>query len=132
LYRYLAEIPCRKIVFVDACHSGQAYRLVNRLLPGGQGPTIFAACDPTQRAWGQNVKGGHGLFTRAMMDAMTTKFAEADANHDGRLDVDELAQFVESRMETLTAMYMVPVPQTPAIYRPLQDAPALFRKPDGD
>ena len=54
LYEKLAKIAGRKLVILDACHSGEAaYQSVcgSVKYPGGQGPIIIASCDRNQSAY---------------------------------------------------------------------------------
>jgi WD40 repeat protein len=101
LYEKLAAIPCRKLVLLDACHSGEAVaNPVRSLTPGGQGPIILAACDRNQLSY-ENKAFGHGLFTFAILEALGERFAQADRNGDGKLDATELYAYVRGRMPTL-------------------------------
>jgi len=105
IYEKLAMIPCRKLVFLDACHSGQAaVNPVRSLTPGGKGPTILAACDQNEFAF-ENPKFGNGLFTYAMLEALGVNFSQADGKiddkPDGQLDPAELFEYVRGRMPEL-------------------------------
>jgi WD40 repeat protein len=101
LYEKLAAIPCRKLVLLDACHSGEAVaNPVRTLTPGGQGPIILAACDRNQLSY-ENKAFGHGLFTYAILEALGDRFSQADRNGDGRLDATELYAYVRGRMPAL-------------------------------
>src|SRR5262249_46121581 len=101
LYEALAALPCRKIVFLDACRSGAlAINPVRGLTPGGKGPTILAACDRSQPSY-EHEKFGHGVFTYAILEALDKSFARADRNGDGTLDAEEIFAFVQARMPEL-------------------------------
>jgi hypothetical protein len=101
LYEALAALPCRKLVFLDACRSGDmAINPIRNLTPAGKGPTIFAACDRSQPSF-EHGKFGHGLFTYAVVEAMDKSFARADRNSDGQLDAAELFAFVQMRVSEL-------------------------------
>lgn len=103
LYEMLAAIPCRKLVILDACHSGQtAANPIRGLTPGGQGPTIFAACDPSQQSY-EDAKIGHGLYTKALLEALTDRKEDADSNKDGVVDSRELFRYSEERLPQLLA-----------------------------
>jgi len=98
----LSRIPCRKLVLLDACHSGEAAstNLVRHMAPNGKGLTIIAACDQQEQAF-EHEKFKNGLFTYAVMEALGDKFAKADGNDDGRLDPAELYRYVRGRMPEL-------------------------------
>lgn len=44
---------------------------------------------------------GHGLFTAALLDALTTR--NADSNHDAKLSIDELKAFLQTKVRTLAS-----------------------------
>jgi uncharacterized caspase-like protein len=101
LYEALAAIPCRKIVFLDACHAGDlASTPVRDLTPGGKGPTILAACSRGESSW-EDPKRRHGVFTYALLEALGQAFEQADENRDGRLDARELFQYTDARLPAL-------------------------------
>lgn len=106
LYEQLATIPGRKVVFLDACHSGEAvYNPARFLLPNGQGPIIVTACDRSQFSFEHN-KYGNGLFTYALLQAFGTGFGDADrtgpdGKPDGRLDAGELYDYICRQMPGL-------------------------------
>lgn len=101
LYEKLARIRCRKLVLLDACHSGEAaFNPVRSLTPGGQGPTILAACDRSELAY-EHPEKHNGLFTMAILKALGDGFKDADTNNDGQLDSRELIDSVRKRMPEL-------------------------------
>lgn len=91
LFEGLARVNCRKMVLLDACHSGQASEanLLRRAAPNGQGPFIIASCDQSELAY-EHPKLNHGLFTYAVLDALGNGFSKADADVDGVLTAEEL------------------------------------------
>jgi WD40 repeat protein len=101
LYEALAALPCRKVVFLDACRSGDlAINPVRSLTPGGKGPIILAACDRSQPSY-EHEKFGHGVFTYALLEALDKSFARADRNSDGSLDAEEIFAFIQARVPEL-------------------------------
>jgi WD40 repeat protein len=100
----LAALPCRKLVLLDACHSGAAAsNPVRDLTPAGQGPIILAACDQNQSSW-EDVSGGHGLFTTALLEALGGKIEKGVADPyraDGSLDVDSMYHYAEERLPSM-------------------------------
>ena len=101
LYEKLAAINCRKLVLLDACHSGEAAsNPVRGLTPGGQGPVILAACDRNQHSY-ENPKFGHGLFTYTLLEALGDRFAKADADGNKKLDTRELYDYARARLPEL-------------------------------
>jgi uncharacterized caspase-like protein len=102
LFDALARVNCRKVVLLDACHSGQAAEanVLRRLIPDGQGPFVIASCDQSELAY-ENPKLNHGLFTYAVLEALGSGFRKADADSDGTVSADELFEYVSARVPTL-------------------------------
>src|SRR5262249_14809480 len=51
LYDAIISLPCRKLVLLDACHSGTvSISPVRELTRDGVGPVILAACEPNEQA----------------------------------------------------------------------------------
>lgn len=91
LFDGLAKVNCRKVVLLDACHSGQASEanLLRRAAPNGQGPFVIASCDQSELAY-EHPKLNHGIFTYAVLDALGDGFRKADLDSDGILTAEEL------------------------------------------
>jgi WD40 repeat protein len=102
LFDALARINCRKVVLLDACHSGQAVEanVLRRFVPNGHGPFVIAASDASEPSF-EDPKLGHGLFTYALLDALGDDFRKADENSDGALSAEELFRYVGARMPDL-------------------------------
>jgi hypothetical protein len=104
LFTELAKINCRKVVLIDACHSGRATapNLLRRCVPNGQGPVVIAACDQSEESF-EHKPYGHGLFTYAVLGALDKKkdFGTADYNADGALSAEELYEYVAVRVPEL-------------------------------
>ncbi len=129
LYEALAAIRCRKVVFLDACHSGDlALNPVRDLTPGGQGPIIVSACDQAESSWEEGKLLKHGLFTYALLEAMSKGFDEADQDpKDGQLNVPELYEYIRNRVAQLTEEIKKP-PQTPVCFPPEPERFPLVKK----
>jgi WD40 repeat protein len=133
LYEKLAAIKCRKVVLLDACHSGAIGddNQVRSLTPGGRGPTILAACDRGQLSY-EHDKLGHGLFTYALLRAMGEEFSRADLDGDGSLDANEIYRFTYQRVQELLkeigaregAQVPILFPDAPEVYQLVGKAPA--------
>jgi hypothetical protein len=130
LYEKLAAIPCRKLVMLDACHSGEAANPVRLLTPGGQGPTVIAACDRNQSSY-ENKEFGHGLFTYAVLEALGPRLdAASDPNHKGQLRGLDLYRYTRSRLPQLLRQILLPEnQQVPILYAPpgADDVPYAVR-----
>jgi uncharacterized caspase-like protein len=105
--RYFSSIPAlRSVILFDSCESGSAVRMnaVNEFeqeagisrLAEASGRAIITAASETQYALeGHN---GHGAFTYTVLRA----FEEGDLDRDDRLDLAELASFIELGLPSLT------------------------------
>jgi WD40 repeat protein len=136
LYEKLAAIKCRKVVLLDACHSGAIGddNQIRSLTPGGRGPTILAACDRGQLSY-EHDRLGHGLFTYALLRAMGEEFGRADLDGDGSLDANEIYRFTYKRVQELLkeigapegAQVPILFPDAPESYQLVGKAPAGAR-----
>jgi WD40 repeat protein len=131
LYEALAAIPCRKVLFWDACHSGEALPdPIRDLTPGAKGLVVLAACEPNEESF-ESQKFGHGLFTYAVLEALDNQdgaFARADRNHDGLLSVAELFAYAEARLPQLLKEIHREGQQHPVSFPPELSPLPLVRK----
>jgi WD40 repeat protein len=118
LQEKLAAIAGRKVVLLDACHSGQAAvaNPVRPLVPSGQGPIVIAACDRQQRALENDE---HGLFTAALLEALGPNFRDADTDGNQTLDARELFDFTRRELPNLLEKIQEPrFKQRPICFAP--------------
>jgi uncharacterized caspase-like protein len=129
LFDKLARINCRKIVLLDACHSGDiAFNPIRALTPNGQGPTILAACDRSEYSY-EHKKYGSGLFTFAVMHALGEGFDDADESKDGRLDAVEIYLSVQKQMpELLKGVGFPEHAQNPVMFPRRPERYAVYQK----
>jgi hypothetical protein len=100
LYKALVKIPCRKLLLLDTCHSGELRQKgvtthpIRQLTPDGVGPVIFLACQPEQQALGQPLLDPRGrvsgLFLIALAMTLDEEFEAADKNGDKKLMPSEI------------------------------------------
>src|SRR5262249_43910738 len=115
LQEKLAAIPCRKLLLLDACHSGDVAdsNPVRSLTPLGQGPVILAAADRMQVSledpgfgrqlrWFSSKRTGQGLFTYAVLIAMTGNLRKTDLDHNGTVEAKEL--YAAVRTDSMPAL----------------------------
>ena len=107
LYDLLVNIPCRKLVLLDCCHSGSLVgsgdSMIRGLMPEGIGPAIVVACDKSEFSW--DLPRGHGAFSQAILEIFEDRFAETDRDRDGAVTPSELAIRVESRVPSLINLF---------------------------
>jgi hypothetical protein len=98
LFDQLASLPCRKVIIMDACHSGGAIEMVRSLTPDFVvGPTVLTAAGKNQFAIEVPSKM-HGIFTAAILEALDAKFEQADTDHDNKLTPAELHRYCAQRV----------------------------------
>jgi hypothetical protein len=119
----LADLPCRVVLLLDACHSGAAGNAKERVPPrldkiGGEltevGTVVLFAAGTDEQA-GEDEKLGHGYFTKAMLEALREGKADRSPQ-DGHISLNELLTYVEFR-----------VPQLNGEQHPTSDKPGSVR-----
>jgi hypothetical protein len=99
LYLALAKVPCRKLVLLDACHSGDVVgNVIRDLSQQGVGAIIMTACATHEVA---RESEEHGYFTLAILEALGEKFDKADLDRNGKLDAAEIFRYVRERVQKL-------------------------------
>jgi hypothetical protein len=109
-FRTLAEVPCRKIVMLDTCHSGAIQLLRSRGLKAAvrelEADVILTVTASTgeQRA-AEKAEWQHGVFTRCLLDALE---GQAGPSGGGIVTLDELVRFVKQAVPKLTSGLQTP------------------------
>ncbi|MEZ4962064.1 MAG: caspase family protein [Saprospiraceae bacterium] len=117
----LNPLPCRKIVFIDACHSGSFENATTAsntgfseagnarsatliaLSSADQNTYTLASCRAEESSW-EDEKWGNGAFTKAIIGAFQNeKFKDAEgefspAEKDGILTIGELYHYIGRRV----------------------------------
>ncbi|WP_168218747.1 caspase family protein [Limnoglobus roseus] len=111
IFDRLKQAKGRKMVFIDACHSGAADREANvdgprDLRRDGKGPIVLTAAMPDQFAWEDVVevagqKTQRGLFSVGLGEGLTTHKQDADRDGDGVLTIGELYVYTRDRVNVL-------------------------------
>lgn len=109
LLPYLAQIPCRKVIFLDACHSGAAFPNapvgsgIQRISDGRSGVDMLLSCQPHEFSY-EDEKWGNGAFTKTLIYALEGFCQPAsvtDLNRDNQLDLQELFAFLQREVPKL-------------------------------
>jgi len=105
--------PCKKLIFLDACHSGQsafdlmdlAYvksadlnDIVKELVDAEGGITVMTSSSGKEYSYEQP-DWGHGAFTKAILEGLD---GEADYNDNEVINLMELNLYVTERVKELT------------------------------
>ena len=125
----LNTIPGKKLMFIDACHSGtiggRSYsdkaisKLLNDLMNKTPGMEIFASCGSNEYSY-EDEAWQNGAFTEALLEAFDNKevsiggekiradryghnpeTGERTDDPDGVLTIEELREFVQKRVQSL-------------------------------
>lgn len=112
--RQLAGVR-RLILYVDVCRAGKIgqitpdYRATNRvtqrLETGDNFFGMLAAQQGQSAVEGVNYGGGHGAFSYFLIKALN---GDADLNHDGRVTMDELVDYVHDKVAESTGSRQIP------------------------
>ena len=111
----MSGAPCKKLILLDACHSGQSgadlmatkavnvEKIVQEVLSAEPGLTVMTSSSGKEYSY-ETPKWGHGAFTKAILEALesTPSTQNADYNKDGVISLAELNLFVTDRVKTLT------------------------------
>jgi uncharacterized caspase-like protein len=103
-FRLLADVPCRKLAFLDTCHSGAVQPLHGGNLKAAvrslQEDVILTvtASEGGEKA-AEDPESKHGVFTRCLLEALSGK---ADASADGVVALDEVVSYVKQQVPKVT------------------------------
>jgi hypothetical protein len=122
----LDGIKCKKIIFLDACHSGGAKdgydglsRAVIDLAKTLPGVSTMASCQSDEKSY-ESAQWENGAFTESLLEAFSNKLIaegnyRADTNNDHVLRLGELYDFLQKRVPQLvkSAIPNAPTNQIP-------------------
>ncbi len=124
----LNNVNCKKLIFIDACHSGGAKegyggvsKAVVDLAKTQPGVSTLTSCGSTEKSY-EDKAWGNGAFTKALLEAFQGKTCSdktgafnADTDGDHILRLGELYDFLRRRVPDLvqTGIPNAPTSQTP-------------------
>jgi Caspase domain len=124
----LSPLHCKKLIFLDACHSGGAKegfggvsQAVVELAKTQPGVSTLTSCGSTEKSY-EDKLWENGAFTEALLEAFADKTCsdatgnfQADLDRDKVLRLGELYQFLRRRVPHLvqTGVPTAPTAQTP-------------------
>ncbi|MBV8441266.1 MAG: caspase family protein [Hyphomicrobiales bacterium] len=129
LHDLIASIPGKKVLFIDACHSGAAAvaynstradkgglkfdmgKVVNDFTTVESGLVVFAASTGTEWANESIEWDRHGAFAKALIDAIREGRAALDPS--GRITTDMLDLYLEDHVKDMTNGAQHPVMNRP-------------------
>ncbi len=115
----LRKVPTNLILFTDTCHAGgfQSSKNVFRNPASGasvwrgRGHVVFASCLPQESSF-EAEQWGHGAFTKAILDFLTSN--KSDYNQNGELTFDEMVLFVKTAVSNMTNNMQNPTIEMPS------------------
>jgi len=107
----LDELPCKKLVFLDACHSGAAgskastedvnyqIEILNQIK---EGITIIASSQKEEQSYEDKV-WQNGAFTEAIINGLKDGKADLSVkgNNDGIITIDELYEYLKKEVPAM-------------------------------
>lgn len=103
-FELLADVPCRKLAFLDTCHSGAIQPLRTRDLKAAiralqQDVVLTVAASAGNERSEEKTAWQHGAFTKSLLEALE---GAADTSRDGAVSLDELITYVKAQVPKLT------------------------------
>ncbi|NUO00285.1 MAG: caspase family protein [Saprospiraceae bacterium] len=127
----LAPINCKKLIFLDACHSGGAKdgfgavsKAVVDLANTQPGISTLSSCSSTEKSY-EDPSWGNGAFTKALLEGfgdvectdINGRFS-ADNDRDGIVRLGELYGFLRRRVPELVKQTIPNAPTTQTPFMP--------------
>jgi WD40 repeat protein len=111
----LADLPSRKLVILDTCHSGDVpSNPVRDLTPDGSPLIVFSACKEDQESREHDEQG---LFTQCLIEALGGRSLPAGKSRTNPVKAEELARYVRKRLPELLRKLSEPeTAQQPEFY----------------
>ena len=103
-FRSLADVPCRKLVVLDTCHSGAVQPLRSEGLKTGlralqEDVVLAVTASAGHEKAAENKTWGHGVFTKCLLEALSGR---ADDSGDGMVTLDEVISYVTRSVREAT------------------------------
>jgi hypothetical protein len=103
-FELLSDVPCRKLAFLDTCHSGAIQPLHQRGLKAAirafqEDMIITVAASAGNERSEEKADWRHGAFTKSLIEALQGK---ADRTTDGVLTLNEVVSYVKQSVPQLT------------------------------
>jgi WD40 repeat protein len=112
LERYLSEIHGRVVLFLDACHSGTIVtetvvpndELARRFFENGRGGVMVLSASKGRQfsMESRDVGGGFGIFSYALVQALSNRSDVADTNDNGYVEMMEIVDYVQATVDKAT------------------------------
>jgi WD40 repeat protein len=119
----LAAVPCQVLLLLDACHPAEALRdfqpatdeAARALTDDECGAALLCAALASEQA---EAKDGHGLFSRAVIEALEENQGVPFNRHDHRQYVHHLGAFVQDEVREMSHDRQHPIYNLPWVTEP--------------
>ena len=127
IIKYIDPLPCKKIIFLDACHSGVAkgtknwsgsFREAQNAISATPSGIVTIASSSGEELSYEDANWEHGSFTYALLEGLN---GTADVSKDGSVSVIELSEYLTLR-----------VPELVKKQKSMSQHPRLVRAPEVD
>lgn len=103
-FRALSDIPCRKLVVLDTCHSGALQPLSARNLKAAvralqEDVFLSLTASAGNEKSEEDEQWGHGAFTKSLLEALDGR---ADTSGDGLVTLREVVDYAQQAVPKLT------------------------------
>lgn len=102
---YLEELPCKKLILIDACHSGGAransadiLNAIHDIRKAPRGFAILTSSSQDEESY-EDVKWQNGAFTEGIIKGLKEGFA--DGNKDGIISLMELESYLKKEVPSM-------------------------------
>lgn len=136
----LTQIACKKVIFIDACHSGAAdskeltdiarAKALSRLAALHPGLNTLSSCGASEMSY-EDAAWENGAFTEAILEAFANKMIteasgnySCDANKDSIITLAELYDFLRQRVPQLVQSQKQSAPTRQSPFMPINDMDA--------
>lgn len=136
IVRKLNQMQCKKLMFIDACHSGGAYAsakdkvdktrssALNTLLTSAPGLTTMTSCNRSELSY-EDEKWQNGAFTESILEAFANKSVtdskggfKADQDGNKIITIKELYSYLKRRVPGLVRKFKPDAPTTQIPFMP--------------
>lgn len=136
----LAQIACKKAIFIDACHSGAAdskeltdvarAEALSRLAALHPGLNTMSSCGANEMSY-EDAAWENGAFTEAILEAFNNTIIKgedgdysSDANNDSIITLAELYDFLRQRVPQLVSTQKQTAPTRQSPFMPINEMDA--------
>ena len=101
----LDEVQCKKLIFMDACHSGARSNsgavndAIRNLMESKAGYAILTSSKKEERSY-EDEAWQNGAFTKAVLEGLE---GAADASKDGIVSLNEVYDYIKSRVPEMVS-----------------------------